>query len=190
MLEAFHTLEDLGHSAALLGGLAVSAWVEPRFTRDVDLAVSVDTDDTAVHVIYMLRQRGYEVQATVEQEATGRLSTARMIPPGEKPGRNVVDLLFSSSGIEPEIVRAARKLDIGAVEPVPVARPGHLIALKLLSFHPKDRPKDGLDLEALRAALNADEIRLAREACALIVQRGYHRRKSLREDLEAWIAAT
>ena len=189
MLEAFHALEDLGHPAALLGGLAVSAWVEPRFTRDVDLAVSVDADNTAVQLVYLLRQRGYEIQGTVEQEATGRLSTARLIPPGEKPGQNVVDLLFSSSGIEPEIVRAARKLDIGADEPVPVARPGHLVALKLLSFHPRNRPKDGLDLQALREVLDRDEIQLARDACALIVQRGYHRRKPLRDELEAWLAS-
>lgn len=32
-------LEKHGVNAALLGGLAVSVWTEPRFTRDVDLAV-------------------------------------------------------------------------------------------------------------------------------------------------------
>jgi hypothetical protein len=34
-------LDEHGTSTALLGGLAVSAWTEPRFTRDVDLAVAV-----------------------------------------------------------------------------------------------------------------------------------------------------
>lgn len=53
MLDAFHALDDLGHSAALLGGLAVSSWVEPRFTIDADLAVSVDSDENAIRLISM-----------------------------------------------------------------------------------------------------------------------------------------
>lgn len=36
-------LEEQGAGMALLGGLAVSTWTEPRFTRDVDLAVAVQT---------------------------------------------------------------------------------------------------------------------------------------------------
>jgi Nucleotidyl transferase AbiEii toxin, Type IV TA system len=181
MIEAFHALDDLGHSAALLGGLAVSSWVEPRFTVDVDLAVSVDSDENAIRTVFLLRQRGYELVGTVEQEATGRFATARLKPPGEKSAQSVVDLLFSSSGIEPEIVRAARTLDIGAGEPVPVARPGHLVALKLLSYDPKTRPKDGLDLQALKPILDEAEIELARSGCELIMERGYNRRKDLRK---------
>ena len=34
-------LGALGARFALVGGLAVSAWGEPRYTRDVDLAVGV-----------------------------------------------------------------------------------------------------------------------------------------------------
>jgi hypothetical protein len=41
LLRTVSDLEDLGFQAALLGGLAVSAWTDPRFTRDVDLAVAV-----------------------------------------------------------------------------------------------------------------------------------------------------
>lgn len=38
-------LTELGARFALVGGLAVSAWGEPRYTRDVDLAVGVARDD-------------------------------------------------------------------------------------------------------------------------------------------------
>lgn len=40
-------LTELGARFALVGGLAVSAWGEPRYTRDVDLAVAVERDDEA-----------------------------------------------------------------------------------------------------------------------------------------------
>jgi hypothetical protein len=40
-------LAELGARFALVGGLAVSVWGEPRYTRDVDLAVGVDLDEFA-----------------------------------------------------------------------------------------------------------------------------------------------
>ena len=36
---------------ALLGGLAVSARTDPRFTRDIDLAIAVGTDRGAEQVV-------------------------------------------------------------------------------------------------------------------------------------------
>jgi hypothetical protein len=68
----------LGREFALLGGLAVSAWVDPRTTKDVDLAVVVDGDDDAEQLAFELSQRGYSVDATIEHTGTGRLATIRM----------------------------------------------------------------------------------------------------------------
>jgi len=48
------------------------------------------------------------------------------------PGGIIVDLLFASSGIEPEITAAAEVLTVARGLRMPVARTGHLIALKLL----------------------------------------------------------
>jgi hypothetical protein len=42
---------------ALIGGLAVSARTEPRFTRDADLAVAVASDAQAEALIHDLRVR-------------------------------------------------------------------------------------------------------------------------------------
>lgn len=50
---------------------------------------------------------GYGVVAMVEQEATGRFATARLVTPGSTPDAVVVDLLFATSGIEPELVAQA-----------------------------------------------------------------------------------
>ncbi len=62
---------------ALVGGLAVSVRTEPRFTRDVDLVVTIKGDREAESLVYFLQNRGYSVQATMEQEAVGRLATGR-----------------------------------------------------------------------------------------------------------------
>jgi hypothetical protein len=164
-------LNDQHARAAVLGGLAVSVWTEPRFTRDVDLAVAIRADADAERLIRQLTQRGYRLWATVEQTAAGRLATARLLPPGESEEGMVVDLLFASSGIEPEIVDAAVEVDIGASTPVRVARAGHLVALKLLSQDPTVRPQDTLDLRALRSVLDDPETQLARDACDLITRR-------------------
>ena len=44
-------LADAGVPWALVGGLAVSVRVEPRFTRDIDLAVAVEDDASAERLI-------------------------------------------------------------------------------------------------------------------------------------------
>lgn len=180
-------LDAQGARAAVLGGLAVSAWTEPRFTRDVDLAVAVQTDADAERIIRQIRADGYRLLAAVEQTATGRLSTVRLLPPGESEEGVIVDLLFASSGIESEIVDAAALIDIGAGAPVRVARVGHLIALKLLAHDPVARPQDGLDLRALRGALDSEEEERARQACELIAQRGFSRGRNLLELLDELI---
>lgn len=172
-------LKEHGTKSALLGGLAVSAWTEPRFTRDVDLAVAVRTDSEAEDLVRSLGRQGYRLLATVEQTAAGRMATARLSSPDESDEGMIVDLLFASSGIEPEVVRAAVALDIGAGSPVRVARAGHLVALKLLAYDPATRPQDALDLNVLRATLDPVETRRAHEACELIMQRGYARGRDL-----------
>src|SRR4029078_4653122 len=87
---------------ALVGGLAVSARTEPRFTRDADLATAVSSDGEAERLIRTLSRRGYAVGALVEQDAVGRLATVRLTDHAPDQGP-VIDLLFASSGIEPEI---------------------------------------------------------------------------------------
>lgn len=181
-------LETRGARAAVLGGLAVSAWTEPRFTRDVDVAVAVETDADAERIVRELCGVGYRLLAAVEQTAKGRLATARLLPPGESEEGVVVDLLFASSGIEPEIVAAASRIDIGAGTSVCVARVGHLVALKLLAHDAVTRPQDGLDLRSLKAVLDPEEQQRARSACELITQRGYHRGRDLLGLLDAFIA--
>ncbi len=169
---------------AVVGALAVSIHTEPRFTRDADLAVSVKNDSEAESLIYQLQNQGYVAETTVEQEATSRLATVRLVSPGQTASGVVVDLLFASSGIEPEIVAAADPLEVFPGVTLPVARRGHLIALKTLSRDDRTRPHDVIDLRALLERASSDDLELARESLGLISARGYHRDRDLAVDLE------
>jgi predicted nucleotidyltransferase len=180
-------LDDLqAERLALVGGLAVSARAEPRFTRDVDLAIAVGSDAEAEALVARLLRAGYRVSAQVEQEATGRLATVRTVPPG---GSVLCDLLFASSGIEPEVVAGATRLTLFPDCEAPVASVGHLIAIKLLARSPR-RLQDDLDLEALSRIATDEHLREAEAAIGLIAARGFARDKDLANELAAWRART
>jgi Nucleotidyl transferase AbiEii toxin, Type IV TA system len=164
---------------SVVGGLAVSVRAMPRFTQDADLAVAVQGDRDAESLIRWLQSRGYQVLATVEQQAVGRLATVRLVPPGETPEGILLDLLFASSGIEPEIAEMAEPLEVLPGLTVPVARSSHLMAMKVLSRDDVRRPTDLADLRSLLAAASPGEIQETEKALAMITQRGYHRDRDL-----------
>lgn len=179
-------LEDLGVSWALIGGLAVSARAEPRLTRDVDVAVAVAGNREAERLVADLRARGYDLEMTLEQTAVDRLSTVRL---RRGDSSALVDLLFASSGIEPEIVAAAEPIAIEVGLTVPVATRAHLIALKLLSRDDARRYQDAVDLDGLVAHASPAELDLARSAVKLIARRGYHRGRDLEAALDELVGA-
>lgn len=127
------------------------------------------------------------MRAIVEQEKVARLATARLVPAGEDEAGVVVDTLFASSGIEPEIVSAAEMLEVGPGLRIPVAAIGHLIALKLLSRDDETRPLDRADLIALLGAVGPADVEQARAAVFLIQRRGFQGDKDLPADLEQFV---
>ena len=171
-------LTGLGARFALVGGLAVSAWGEPRYTRDVDLAVAVERDDEAEHLVYELSSRGYEVVTIIEQTKTKRLATARLRRAEDRAV--FMDLLFASSGIEREVAAAAVRID-----DVPVARVGHLLALKVLS-ESEIRLQDRIDIQQLAKVATDEDWRTAEAMVRLIKERGFHRGRALVTRLRRW----
>lgn len=162
---------------ALIGGFAVSARAEPRFTRDVDVCVAVPDDGSAEQVARALVDRGYVVASIIEHAERRRLATVRLVSP--VTGGVVVDLLFASSGIETELVESAEPLELLPGVVAPVARAAPLVVLKLLARDDQSRPQDAADLVALRPRLTvADEGEVQRLA-ALVMARGYHRDRDL-----------
>lgn len=176
-------LGTTGRRWALVGGLAVSVRTEPRFTRDIDIAVAVADDAQAEALVLTLQQRGLDLITSLEQEATARLATARLALNKVQYGA-VLDLLFASSGIEQEVVQEAEVLEILPGTRVPIARTGHLIALKVLSRDDSNRPQDLADLRALVSAATSKDIEMARVGLRLIAERGYERGRELERDVE------
>jgi predicted nucleotidyltransferase len=172
---------------ALVGGLAVSVRTEPRFTRDADLAVALASDAEAEALIRQLRGHGYRIEAIVEQDAVGRLATVRLAPSRE-PQAPVIDLLFASSGIEPEVVTEAERIELLPNLTMGVAQAGHLIALKVLSRDDVRRPQDLVDLRALLRVASPDELARARRSLELITARGYDRGRDLISDINTLLS--
>lgn len=173
-------VESLRARYALVGGHAVSVRTEPRFTRDLDLAVAVRNDREAEALVSELGGRGYRIVAVVEQETTSRLATVRL-EHGSAPGL-MVDLLFATAGIEPEVVDGATVVSMAPGLALPVASVGHLLALKVLSIDDRTRPQDRLDLAALLRIAKTDDLRIAEQALHTIHERGCDRDR----DLPAW----
>ncbi len=163
-----------GFRYAVVGGLAVSVHTEPRFTRDVDLAVSVDSDASAERLIREAATRGFRVFSLLEHDVAKRISTVRL-----RSDNGVLDLLFASSGIEGELVDEAEELEILPGVRTSVAGIPHLIALKLLARDDTTRPQDSADLARLRSVASDADLSRLRELCVLIEQRGYHRNRDL-----------
>ena len=167
---------------AVVGGLAVSTRTEPRFTRDIDFAVAVQSEEAAQQVVYGMQRSGFLVESIIEHRASRRMATARL---RKGPLSPMVDLLFAASGIEPEVTSAATKESVlGRL--VPVASVGHLIAMKLVSFDDKRRPHDRVDLTALAKVADEAEWARAEAAVHLIHERGFSRDRDLRAALDEW----
>jgi len=101
----------------------------------------------------------------------------------------IVDLLFASSGIEPEITRAAEVLEIVPGLHAPVATLGHLMALKVLARDDRLRPQDFDDLRALLLEAGPGDLDDARSALRLIKERGYQRSRELLPELEKLVGS-
>ena len=178
-------LHDLGSPWALVGGLAVCARAEPRPTADIDIAVAVPDDATAKARVDDLLAAGYRSRESILHDQTGRLATVRLL--SRVAGEDVaVDLFFASSGVEAEVVGAAESLEVPPGLTIPVARIGHLIAVKLCWRRSEKRDRD---LRTLIERADAEDLEDARHLIALITERGYHRGRDLGAALDSWLGA-
>ena len=176
-------VELLNHahkSFAVVGGLAVSVRAEVRFTRDVDIVVVVDDDADAKSLIHTLTRSGYVPLATVEHESQKRLATARL----NSAHGVVVDLIFASSGIEPEIVDRATEVVIEGIGKLYVARAEELLSMKILSMS-SARLQDTIDAQNILAFNPGLDLDAVRGNLIAIENRGYARGENLMLKLDS-----
>ncbi len=179
-------IESSGHRCALVGGIAISVRARERFTKDIDFAVAVKHDAEAEALALIFQRAGYQLSQVFENTSKGLLATLRFVIPGGRREPEL-DLLFASSGIENEVVRAAEPLEILPGLTVPVARIPHLIAMKVQA-ESDIREHDRADLRALVSVATKTDLDLARKAVLLIEKRGFSRGKTLASRLEAFIS--
>jgi hypothetical protein len=181
-------LQAGGFLWALVGGFAVTLRSEPRSTRDIDVVLAVAGEQEASAAVLYLRVRGYRdhPDGGVIEHKDGQLATVRLIsPPLDGRDGAAVDILIASSGVEREVVEGSDLLEVLPGVIMPVARAGHLLALKVLA----GRPKDVVDIQSLLRDLDPAELHLARETLGLIQMRGFHRDKDLLLELEKFIGS-
>ena len=167
-------LRALGLRWALVGGFAVMLRVEARSTRDLDIVLAVTGDRQIDDAVRGLRMRGYKDHPTKPMlfRKDGRLFGVRLVSPpldADDDTLAIVDVLTGCSGIEREVVEAAEIREALPKFFIPVARPGHLVALKVLA----GRPQDLEDVRVLLRGMGDVDLRLARESLVLIERRGF-----------------
>ncbi len=172
---------------ALVGGFAVSTYAGGRATVDIDVALALDSDSDIDRVVFQLTGLGYQPGVVLEDAETGKAATVRMFAPGPQSPGIYVDLLVNTSGIEGEVVAAARPRVLRPGIEMPVASLGHLLALKSLSER-DDRLQDRIDLQNLLTVASSTDIALAYESADLITERARARNKDLRATLDRYIA--
>jgi len=188
LIQLASNLEALKIRWALIGGLAVSAFAEPRTTGDVDVVIAAAENQDAERTTLALQARGYRIYSVLEHDS-GRVSTVRLLAPRTTRPEVMVDLLFASSGIEAEIVALAQSLEVLPGLEIPVAKVGHLLALKILASSER-RPRDFEDARHLLKVASIEDLNLAQESLDLIARRGFDREKDLHGELARLLDST
>ncbi len=170
----------------MVGGIAVSIRTLERFTKDIDIAISVESDSAAELLVNSFKGAGFLIAYYLEKEEDGTLMTVRLTTGGEV--ELFIDLLFATSGIESEVVANSMDTEVfpGFVDRV--ATIPSLLAMKVLSADWKIRPQDIFDIQNLLSEASPEQIAESRKLLNLITERGYNRDKDLQADLDKYIA--
>lgn len=116
---------------AVIGAHAVNAWIEPRFTADVDVTAQVDRDQLRA-LVAALERAGL----SIESEHGAALPSGPDFVRFASPDRLlVVEIQGAKTALQRDVIRRA----IPIANDVRVATPEDLILLKLIANRPKDR---------------------------------------------------
>ncbi len=122
---------------ALIGGHAVNAWLEPRFTADVDIVVATGPDDFE-RLKQVLADEGF---AVTREHGAGQPSGPDFVRFESDSSALILEVQAAKTAFQQEVVRRA---GVGAAGPR-VATVEDLIVMKLIA----DRAKDQVDLIGL-----------------------------------------
>jgi hypothetical protein len=157
--EIHEFLQSLGLLYAVIGGLAVQWWGEPRVTKDVDLTVVAPLDQpSSVFVQQVLDRFPPRIENALEFARRSRviLITASNGCP--------VDISLGLPGYEDEVMHRAVEFEMEPGKHMRVCSAEDLIIHKAIAGRPQDvrdvegivyRQRDGLDVAIIRRWLQA-----------------------------------
>ena len=126
---------------AIIGGLAVQRWGQPRLTRDVDLTMLLEPGREEA----TLREIVAAFPPRIEDAVAFAL--AHRVLPVDVPGGSEADLSLGLPGYEEHAVARAVPYDLGGGRQVRLCSAEDLIVHKALA----GRPQDVLDIEGIVA---------------------------------------
>lgn len=182
-------LNSLHVEYCLVGGFAVALRAEPRLTRDIDLAVSVDSDKEVEQLVISLKEHGFFADTLLEHKITSRISTVRLLNTQKDVGGIFADLLFCSSGIEKDAVKQSTIEEIMPGIKIRVATIPYLIAMKVLAYEPDLRSRDKDDAIGLIKEASPAELEEATKLLEKITAAGLNRGKDLKSDFEKFVVS-
>lgn len=128
-----NALEASALQYVVIGGHAVNAWLEPRFTADIDLTVAADPA-ALERLSEALESMGWRLET---EHGAGLPSGPDFVRFARDEDEPVIELQSAKTEFQEEVIRRAVVSGEGAG--LRVATPEDLVVLKLIAFRPKDR---------------------------------------------------
>jgi hypothetical protein len=119
-------------SYAIIGGLAVQRWGEPRFTRDVDVTVVVPFEQAASFIGAVVKNFAPRIE-----DAAAFARRSRVILVSAANGCQV-DISLGLPGYEDEVIRRAVDFELEPGKIVRLCAPEDLVIHKAVAGRPRD----------------------------------------------------
>lgn len=132
-LTALQDRLDRAHiPSAIVGGVAVGVWGEPRVTRDVDVKVLLTRDEAA----RLLDALAPDYRSLIEEPLRSSASTGVLFVQDDLGTR--LDLLLTETSFDAQAVRRAQPVELEPGLEARVCTPEDLIIYKLVSTRQRD----------------------------------------------------
>ncbi len=125
-------LRSAGIPSAVVGGIALSVWGEPRATRDVDVRILLGREEA--HRLLSALADEYILLADNPLEALRRMGFLFV---QDRAGVRL-DLLLADTDFDREVVRRARPVEIAPGQVIYVCSAEDLLVYKLISTRSRD----------------------------------------------------
>jgi len=168
---------------AFMGGMAVSAWGNPRATYDINCLLGVASGEFEKFMAAM-KKEGFQCDEKNIMRAIGGLSFVTLVYPGKKQGGIHVDVFLAGQGFATSVLSRKKKIKIWDSE-IPLISPEDLILYKLIARREKDLEDVQDVLVAQRNALNICYLRKWAEKLGVAVFLNDELRSSRRENSES-----